>query len=349
MKHRARNLAAALVGVGLLWSGCTVEADPSILPTQCTDCDPPPFRAGALLDTGDLEDDTPVDECAEVNVTFAQQLPTVVLLIDQSGSMDQQFDGMQRLDAVYEALMNLETGVVNALADDVRFGLSLYTSYNGGPTCPVLTEVEPEVGNHAAIDAVLADAEPEDDTPTGEAILATAETLAAMDAPGDKLILLATDGEPDTCEVPDPQHGQEEAVLSAEAAHAMGVDVVVLAVGNELSMAHQQEMADAGAGVEGAPVYRPATRAELVDDFETIIHGVRSCVLDLNGEVDEQYAHEGTVTLNGIELPYGDPDGWKLTSPSQIELVGAACQELMEGDDTVEGSFPCHAFLQPPR
>ena len=53
--------------------------------------------------------------------------------------------------------------------------------------------------NHAAIDAVYGNNNPQDETPTGESIDAVAGQLAAFEENGPKIIILATDGEPDTC------------------------------------------------------------------------------------------------------------------------------------------------------
>ena len=43
------------------------------------------------------------------------------------------------------------------------------------------------------------------------------DTLLNDPAPGDKVIVLATDGEPDTCAEPNPQNGQGVAVAAAAA------------------------------------------------------------------------------------------------------------------------------------
>jgi hypothetical protein len=131
--------------------------------------------------------------------------------------------------------------------------------------------------------------------------------------------------------------------------------VVVLAVGSELSMSHHQAVANAGLGYAPesdcpncAPIYRPDDRASLYADFETIIDGVRTCRFTLNGEVDPAYAGHGTVTLNDAPLEHGSD--WVLASTTEIQLLGEACQDVLEGgDDRIEGSFPCYAFVEPPR
>jgi hypothetical protein len=353
-------MSTALVTLGALLAlggGCEGEPVNSQLSDTCVGdtCGPdtPPAEAPPNI-TKPLNPSDP-EICADVTASFEAQIPTVMLLLDQSGSMTAHFDGTNRWNAMYDALMHIDEGVIPTLAGDVRFGLALYTSYNGGESCPVLTEVAPMMENYDAIDAVFASASPQDDTPTGEAIEALVPLLDAVEAPGKKLILLATDGEPDSCEIPDPQMGQARAIAGAQYAYDAGIEVVVLAVGSQLSEGHQQDMANAGAGLpvpancgECAEYYRPDSTMSLVDDFNTIINGARSCTFSLDGEVVTEHAGDGTVTLNGEELGYGDPDGWRLVSPTEIEVTGKACDEIMDGgNDNVEGTFPCYAFIEP--
>lgn len=344
------------VGMHCAGNACTAECGPTLACQGDMTCNAEGRCEGtSTIEPGPpLVPDDPEEICADVSVAFERQIPSVALLIDQSGSMTAKFDDTNRWNAAYDALMAPEDGVVVTLQDEVRFGLSLYTSYDGGPTCPVLTEVNPpELGAWASMDEVYRGASPQDDTPTGDAIDALVPEL--LKAPKPRLILLVTDGEPDTCEVPDPQHGQAEAITAAAAAHEAGVDVVVLAVGSELSMSHQQEVANVGMGYavdaecpNCAPIYRPDDRASLYEDMETIIDGVRTCRFTLNGEVDPMYASHGTVTLNGQDLGYGDD--WTLASTHEIELLGDACQDVLDGgDDVIDGSFPCYAFVNPPK
>lgn len=294
--------------------------------------------------------------CADIDISFNPVVPTVVLLIDQSGSMTSSYPGGNRWDVLYDALMDPADGVVKSLEAQVRFGLALYTSQDGfgGGTCPILTEVSIALDNHAAIDAVYGNNNPQDETPTGESIDAVAGQLAAFEESGPKIIILATDGEPDTCAEPNPQNGQAIAIAAAQSAFANGVETVVLAVGNQISQGHLQDMANAGAGLpingsQDATYYQPTNKQGLVDAFNTIIDGQRSCVLSLDGEIDPNRACEGEVYLDGNLLECDGPDGWRANSGTEIELLGAACDTIKTGDHTVSGSFPCGAVVEPPR
>ena len=70
---------------------------------------------------------------------------------------------------------------------------------------------------------------------------------------------------------------------------------------------------------------------------------MRSCVLTVDGASDPEKACDGEVRVDGEVIPCDDPDGWKLNSPTEIELQGAACDLIQDGEHTVEATFPCDA------
>src|SRR5262249_39603559 len=158
----------------------------------------------------------------------------------QSGSMTENFGGGSRWSVLHDALVDQNSGIVKTLENEVRFGLSLYTSnggFNGG-ACPNLTEVPPALGNYDAIRAVYDPAGPEGDTRGGEATPAVTTELAAVNEDGPKVIVLATDGEPDTCAEPNPQNGQDEAIAAAQAAFGQGISTYIISVGSDVSLGH---------------------------------------------------------------------------------------------------------------
>jgi hypothetical protein len=267
--------------------------------------------------------------------------------------MTANFDGVSRWDATYETLMDPDAGVVIELEDRVRFGLSLYTSDGGfdGGTCPMMNTVPPALMNHATIDAVYSLEGPLGDTPTGEAIDHVAAELVAFSEPGPKGIVLATDGEPDTCAEPNPQNGQPEAVAAAENAFTDGIRTYVVSVGNDVSDVHLQEMANAGAGklptdmMDPEPFYKALDPQQLVDAFKQIIADFVTCEFTLDGEIVGDPC-EGTVEVDGIPLECGVE--WDSTSSTTIELLGGACELLKDGEEhTIEVVFPCGTVAVP--
>lgn len=298
------------------------------------------------LDLGDATAAT-TDVCADADVKFEAQTPTVLLLIDQSGSMTEDFGGTDRWQAVYNALLDKDDGLVPDLEDKIRFGMALYTSFDGdnGGVCPVLTTTVPALNNYAALEASYDAAKPEGETPTGESIAAVAPTLVMDPSPGNKVIVLATDGEPDTCAEPNPQNGQQESVDAAAAAFAQGVRLYVISVGSDVSDQHLQDVANAGVGVgqgdPDAPFYKANDADALAAAFAEIVEGVRDCKLDVDGKVAEGGEAECEVSVNGMPVPYGTEDGWQLNGPSEIELIGGSCDAIQDGDVAVSIKCAC--------
>lgn len=287
-------------------------------------------------------------DCPDVAVNLEPQTPTVFLLVDQSGSMTANFGGgFDRYEAVRDALTNPSTGVVTTMGDRVTFGASLYMSVGGdaGGACPRLTTVAPAAATLADIDQLFEDNAPTSDTPTAESVAATAAALAGVTGP--KVIVLATDGDPDTCADADSNGQDASKALSEQAvADAFGADIqtFVLSVGDQVTESHLQRMANAGVGEDidtgTAPFYVANNPAELGAAFNDIILGVRSCSITLDQPVDPFRVGEGTVTLNGRDLEFGTD--WELDGDTTIELLGAACDELLNTDEVeLSASFPC--------
>jgi hypothetical protein len=292
--------------------------------------------------------------CASTNVDLGHQLPTVLLLVDQSGSMNAEFGTSDRWQTLRTALMEPAMGIVNTLQAQVRFGLTLYSGRNGAAPCPALTNVAPSLNNFMPIN--MAYPEPTsaiiDDTPTGDSIMAATAILQAVTEPGPKVIVLATDGEPDSCETPDPQTpaAKELAVKAAQDAFAAGVFTFYISVGNEVSTAHATEMANVGQGYPRGDTmqrfYLANDQAALASAFATIVDGVRTCSFQLNGTVKNGDEAQGKVKLDGKELPLNDPNGWRLSSPSTVEFVGKACETAKDKNDhKVEAEFPCGTIV----
>lgn len=303
---------------------------------------------------GDGDGDPTTDEgsetesCALLDVILIPQTPTLVFLVDQSGSMTADFGGETRWEVITDVLVDPQDGIVQQFDDSVRFGLALYTSVNGdlsGMECPMLIEVDPAINNFSAIEMTLSMAQPVGDTPTGESLDVVWQKLQAFDVPGRKYIVLATDGEPDTCAVPNPSNGQAESVAAAEAAYAAGIEVHVISVGSDVSAQHLQDMANAGQGVQpgdpDAPFYQALDQAALVDAFQQILAGVRSCQLDLMTPLTAEDAMGCTVEVNGDVVGLDDPDGWQLNDSTEIELLGAACDALQQGTSSVQMECSC--------
>ena len=308
---------------------------------------PSPFPDNPFPDDG---------TCGDINAVVDGLTPTVQLLIDQSGSMDADFGGSDRWNSVYSTLMG-SGGVVGELQSAVRFGLSLYTSDGGnaGGTCPVLTNVSANLDNFSAIDSVYGGVGPQGDTPTGESIDAVAAQLAADPNPGRKIIVLGTDGEPDSCAIPNPENAQEAQVTqqlaldAAKRAFDAGVRVYIVSVGDDVGAQHLQDMANAGSGLavggtDNAEYFVALNPQDLVDAFGTIVGGAAGCVFTINGQVDPAKASQGLVALDGDELEHGVE--WTMLDGKTFEILGDSCEIIKDGHlHHVSAAFPCGVII----
>lgn len=312
-------------------------------------------RCVTLPDGGGLPGDgstADTKDCPSVVVDTEAVLPLVELLIDQSGSMDEDFGSTSRWEAVEDALVDPDTGVVTALEAQVIFGAALYEGTGG--VCPSLTTVAPALNNYAAIDELFEDNGPGGDTPTGESLIAVTDEITAIKPdpknPSPLYILLATDGEPDTCVQPNPNEGQAESIAGAEYAYAAGVETIVLSVGTDIAEEHLQDVANAGAGLpvggtDNAPYYVATDPEELAMQIETIIGGARTCEFTLDGEVDPTRVDEGTVTLDGVPLVFGID--WDLLDSDTLILLGDACTTFLNDPDVIlVAQFPCDVIIE---
>ncbi|MFO7181001.1 MAG: vWA domain-containing protein, partial [Pseudomonadota bacterium] len=360
------------------------------------------------------------ETCAKANVTFEKEIPNVMVVVDRSKSMESAFGASgSRWNVVRDALIAQGTGLIDQLQNEVRFGLTLYTSpfSFGGPgggfgpgggmgpgggfapgggmgaagtagaggagsgaapippggsggggmagasgsggggsdgmTCPDLIEVPIALNNLDAISQVYLPDDEEGGTPTGESLDVIWPKVAALDPmqfPGGKYIVLATDGDPNMCASIN-QDGKERSVNAVRAAWEAGITTFVISVGSDATEDHLRQLANIG---QGYPADDPTNRfypandaQQLAEALQSIILGVRSCRFMLEGMIELDRASEGTVVLDGQELAYDDPDGWRVLSPTEIELVGAACEAVQKGATQIAIDFPCGVYVPP--
>ena len=224
--------------------------------------------------------------CQHLTAVATPQVPTIELVVDTSSSM---FKTDPTAWSVLYAALDGTDGVLPALQDKMYMGFASYKGLMGtsesDPACATMTTVDPGPMNFAAIDAVYKKLGADDqgvpftiqhptpakwETPTNYAINYAVKQLQAYNPmpPGPKYILLVTDGNPNTCEIVDPQCGQDYAIKATQDAFAAGVGLFVVGVGDIVTdpengcsgtgqhcgLAHLQDLANAGVG---APVLSP--------------------------------------------------------------------------------------------
>lgn len=314
--------------------------------------------------------------CGSADVLVTRVIPTVQLVIDGSGSMDQTFGTGTRWSALHDALLGVD-GVVTRLESTVRFGMSIYQSGMSVDACPVLTGPAPALNNYLAIESAWLPS-PAGTTPTAEAMRSVITGLGAGSPDAPTSIVLATDGAPNGCAGADTSmvvtcllnpntpeciafnmqmnmSGYPEVLQAAVDARAIGVSVHVIDLSDGGANRDElQKVANVGAGLAEdatppATLFAPSDPSALTDALNQIIGGTRSCTLSIQGRIadpDAVCTAGGIVTLNGQPLACDDPHGWEAPDATHIKLLGNACMALLGNvASQVSATFPCNVVI----
>lgn len=299
---------------------------------------------GGFTDLGDSDSDSDASDkleetefCEDFTLNYASSPATVLLLLDSSGSMTSRIGSSTRWQLVGDALFDERDGLVTQLADSVRFGLAFYSSLDGfaGGMCPTMTFSSVDIDQEDQLRAQFNATEPlrSGDTPTGEAMQVALDRLVDDHALGPKYLILITDGQPDTCTVPDPQRGQPEALAAAQRAFELGVNTFIVGVSSDIAPDHLQQMANVARGVRpGAiwdrdddaiqPIQASEQRGVLASQIKGVLGDVRSCTILVSPEVNEQ----GSVELDHQILR---PNVDYVVMGNSLQLGAAACDRVL--------------------
>jgi von Willebrand factor type A domain len=292
------------------------------------------------------------NDCPRVAFTAKAVTPSILLVIDRSGSMNENFGNppAQKWASVKSALVDNTNGVVSQLETKAYFGTMIYDTAN--QMCPRLTTVGRALNNVAALRTAL-ETPPDGNasTPTAKSIVAATASFAAIPPPtgSPPIIVVATDGAPKNCS-DEANTPEQNVVAAAAAAYAAGIKVIPLSVATDgPTKTHLQKVANAGAGVQAgqpnARLYEGNNPAELKAAFDAIIGGAVSCDLTVNASVTQEQAAAAIIRLNGRALTFGTE--WVLVGDRTIRILGAACTMLKSTvNPAVDGTFPCGVVLE---
>jgi von Willebrand factor type A domain-containing protein len=320
--------------------------------------------------TGDLlGNDTDNAGCSQLEIGFEAQTPTALIVVDRSSS---QWDNYP--NNTWEPMKQGILDVVQEVQSDIRVGVVTYTGQNGG-ACPDLyppmDQVTFDKNNLPSVEAALSsvDRPPyKGETPTAATIQRALPVLLADPSPGEKVMLLVTDGDPDFCNDPDRICAMDAVIGAVQAAYAQGVSTAVFGLKRaELSEQHLKDVANAGSGQPVAlppgvnseedlrnrcrsnppgsltGTYSPTggnaqffqangtDQVALGAALDAVIFGIRSCVFDLAGavEINPDLVGNARITIGSDPpLVFGDPNGWQLVNSTQVQLLGNACQQI---------------------
>jgi len=363
--RKSRSAACELMLL-LLSCACGSET-PDSSPTPPGRFDNPDLIAGQT--GGSAGTGLPMGTCANGLVVATRVAPRVVLVLDGSCSMSTDYPAAGkpsattctnntkgRWAALRKALIDPETGVVPKLQSVVEFGVVVFGTAN---SCPIPGEpVRPALNNLPTIAGKMPMVQPGMYTPTGPALDWVYQNLIEAEGPDTRgapqVVILATDGEPNSCGGGGMQGGQnttnyQPSIDALKKGTMKGATTYVISLADATGPFHDhlQQLANLGdPGAKGnAVLYEPSSPAQLQANLQSLVGAAVGCEIELNGQVDATSACTGSVKLDGAALGCNDPNGWMLVDPSHIRLQGKACEQLKaKNDSSVEAAFSCTAF-----
>lgn len=193
----------------------------------------------------------------------SQSGASVIFVIDQSESMGEDFGGITRLEAVAQAFA--ENGQGTALGDlsqRALIGASLVSGSAGEGGCPLKAGISPGADNLDQISGLLSEAEPLSGAPIGSALDDAISTLNVF--PGNRLVVLITDGVPTSCDSSVSQDLiEQESIGEALAGFVRRIETRVISLGGDASEDYLRRLANSGAGIPPSEQVDPSREPEL--------------------------------------------------------------------------------------
>jgi hypothetical protein len=310
----------------------------------------------------------PTDDanCGTQTNSTTKQPADVLLVLDRSGSMNNDIGqecqctgstGSGGVDPCSDPTTCKDrwTTLCSAVAatvsstPDIHWGLKLYTTPNSR-SCDVSSQVEVPIAANAGsqIESAIQSTKPENNTPTAAAIIAATAYLKTVNDPNNKVILLATDGQPN-CKSGSRDSSTPDVdgtIAAIQAARQAGFLVYVVGIGP--SVGNLNSFADAG----GTTQYYPATSpTQLAAALASISTTVASCTFTLATKPPDVnnvavYLDKAIVQQDPASAP---ANGWSFGANSQaIQLNGSTCERIKSGQaSVVQVLFGCPGQLPP--
>jgi hypothetical protein len=283
--------------------------------------------------------------------------PRILLVVDRSGSMNEDADGFtgSKWDAAKAALVGTgaDTGVVGQLEQAVEFGLYMYPAGSGTDQQCLPGSINDSISlsNHTDIRSQMSSTGPGGGTPTAPALVTARIELNRLGATGgQRAVILVTDGGPNcndslngsTCRcVADPSQCQSfsanclddaNTIAAANQLNQAGFPVFVLGIDGALAFGDVLTRT-AQAGGTGN-FFGIGSQSALAQTIEDIALRVGSCRFELSGA---PLANQLTVAVDGaaVSQDTGRQNGWDLVGVNTVELFGAACDAAQRATQNV--------------
>lgn len=313
----------------------------------------------------DAGDDAEAVKCHPGSFTLAKARPTVMFVVDRSGSMNTRFSSAgSRWTVLGKAL----GGALPPVDSTMALGLLVFPlagSSRNDTSCglPGAVNLLPALHNAQPLLGVLGSTGAGGATPTADAIaLAGKALLGARAAKSARAMVLATDGGPNCNSALDPatcvcadqgQNCRRDGALCLDDKRTVsriggfadqGIPTYVIGIGNDASATTLDAMAVAGGRPQtnaAHKFYGASNESELDSALVTIRDQVGVCTYLTTSVPDET----GTIRLfvDGKLLPFDAIDGWAWVDRKNGEIVlsGAACKLVTNAPLNVVAEVSC--------
>lgn len=301
--------------------------------------------------------------CTPGSFTLAKALPTVMFVLDRSGSMGFSFGSTGTRWSV------LSSGLAKALPSvdgRMQIGVLLFPDAASrrdlGCAISGAASLLPKTGNVKPLLNLMMSSTPAGGTPTAAALDgANKALLSVRSSRSARAMVLATDGgpncngglDPRTCACSDSAVGcrfnanqcldQDRTVARLASYASQGVPTYVIGIGSDTSEATLDAMAVAGGRPRsGAHRYYAATSEQELDAaLVTIRDNVGACTY-LTPSVPDAEGHLA-LTIDGKLVPFDGANGWSWIDQSNGEIVlsGAACDRVTGAELNVVATVSC--------
>ena len=279
------------------------------------------------------------DECQQVEpIQVATGDPAdLLLVVDKSGSMEDPLEtGQDKWPVMRDAL----TTVVQQYENGIRFGLMLYPNDDACAAGSVRSDLAMQ--NAGSITGQLGSTFPDGGTPTHTTLGAAGTYYAGVSSPGDRYVLLATDGEPNCGPGDDEAPTVTESIQAIAGLRGDGIMTFVLGFGGTINNYPQtlQAMAEAGGTGDYFAANSPDELATALDAIAGEV-GLPSCSFRLDrtpGSASELVVYQDDEPISRDE---SHQSGWDYEAGNNtLTFYGAACDAILGGQtDNVRIQF----------
>jgi hypothetical protein len=286
-------------------------------------------------------------KCGVQNFMLAKGgTPDLLIVQDISGSMGQTEDDQTASAGTPSKWTEISAAIQSVVGqiDTVDWGLMMFPSNSGKQCAPSTADVPVGASTAAAITTKLMATTPNGSTPTADTVNAAVAYLQSVTDGNAKYIVLATDGEPNSCSGGgDDAAGAEKAITAAAAA---GISTFVVGIGttggaqttlNAMAVAGKQAQA-------GATSYYPVTSQAAL---ESVLKSVTGQIVSCSYALQTAPANPDLVEIqeDGATIPRDKShmNGWDFgPNDLSINFYGTACSNLQNGSvSNVAASYGC--------